>query len=90
MFSDNSALQFGADATWAPWRSALQLEAGLDLQAADRTDWAAQLSLVGGIRVQDGDHTLQLRATFFDGPSPLGQFFWTDETAWGFELVLEL
>jgi Protein of unknown function (DUF1207) len=89
-FSDNSVLQFGADATWAPWPSALKLEAAVDYQAADRTDWAAQWSLMGGIRVEDGEHTLQLRATFFDGPSPVGQFFWTDETSWGFELVLQL
>jgi Protein of unknown function (DUF1207) len=89
-FSDKAVVQLGADATWAPWASALKLEAGIDYQSADRTDWAAQWSLVGGIRVQDGDHSLQLRATFFDGPSSLGQFFWTDERAWGFELILQL
>jgi uncharacterized protein DUF1207 len=89
-FSDNSTVQFGADATWTPWQSALQFEAGVDYQAADRTDWAAQWSLVGGIRVQDGTHTLQLHATYFDGPSPVGQFFLTQERAWGFSLVLEL
>lgn len=89
-FSDDATVQLGADAVWKPWKSALQLEAAVDYQAADRTGWDAQWSLVGGIRVQDGDHSLQLRGRFFDGPSTVGQFFWTHETMWGFELVLEL
>lgn len=89
-FSDDATVQLGADAVWRPWDSALQLEAAIDYQAADRTGWDAQWSLVGGIRVEDGDHSVQLRGRFFDGPSPLGQFFWTHERVWGFELVLEL
>ena len=89
-FTDRATVQFGADGVWSPWKSLLQLEAGIDYQATDRTDWTGQWSLIGGIRVQDGNRAVQLRGMLLDGPSTLGQFFWTEERAWGFELVIAL
>lgn len=89
-FTDRATVQFGADALWSPWASVVRVEAGIDYQASDRTDWAAQWSVIGGIGVQDGDRSVQLRGRFVDGPSMLGQFFLTDERAWGFELVIAL
>lgn len=89
-FTDRATVQFGADALWSPWASVVLLEAGIDYQASDRTDWAGQWSAIAGIGVQDGDRSVQLRGRFVDGPSMLGQFFLTDERAWGFELVIAL
>jgi len=89
-FTDRATVQFGADALWSPEGSILRLEAGIDYQASDRTDWAGQWSVIGGVGVQDEDRSVQLRGRFVDGPSMLGQFFLTDERAWGLELVIAL
>jgi hypothetical protein len=90
-FSDDAALQLGADGAWMPWRDGqLGLEGGLDVQLADRTEWDAQVSLLAGLVVRDGARTVRLRGAFYDGPSPMGQFFLTHERSWGFELEIGL
>ncbi len=61
--------------------------AGADFRVTDLTNRVAG-SLVGGAgwRVAGRIIRLELRGHF--GPSPMGQFFLTDELYWGFELVL--
>ena len=90
-FSDDALLRIGADFEWLPWRDGrLGLEGGLDWQSADRTGWRGRVSAVLGLRARAGERAAELRGVFHDGPSPLGQFFLTDERYWGIELVLRL
>ena len=88
-FSDNGFLQVGGEGRWFRWRDGnVGVETALDWQATDRADWRGRISAVAGVTVQDGDRSATLRALFHDGPSPMGQFFLTDERYWGFELLL--
>jgi len=88
-FSDNGSVQAGAEGRWLPWVDGkFGVETALDWQASDRTDWRARVSAAAGVTVQDGERSATLRALFHDGPSPMGQFFLTNERYWGFELVL--
>lgn len=89
-FSDDALLRAGADGQWLPWADGkLGIEAGVDWQSADRTDWTRALSATVGLTVVDGDRSARLRALFHDGPSPMGQFFLTDERYWGIEFMLQ-
>lgn len=90
-FSDDALVRFGADFEWLPWRDGrLGLDGGLDWQSADRTGWRGRVSAAVGLHARAGDRAAQLRGVFHDGPSPLGQFFLTDERYWGLELVLRV
>ena len=90
-FSDNALVRFGADAAWFPWAGGnVGLDAGLDWQGADRTGWNGQLSAVFGVAAKNGGRSVQLRGVFHDGPSPMGQFFLTDERYWGIEFILRI
>ena len=90
-FSDNALIRLGADFDWLPWSDGdLGLDAGLDWQSADRTDWEGQLSVAFGLTAKNSDRSAQLRGVFHDGPSPMGQFFLTDERYWGIELILRI
>ncbi len=90
-FSDDALVQLGADFEWLGWSGGdFGLDGGLDWQSADRTDWSGQLSAVLGMVVRDGDRSAHLRGVFHDGPSPMGQFFLTDERYWGIELILRI
>ena len=90
-FSDNALVQLGADFRWLPWSGGdIGLDAGLDWQSADRTDWAGQVSAVVGLTARDRNRSAHLRGVFHDGPSPMGQFFLTDERYWGIELILRI
>lgn len=85
---DRVQLQIGADGAWdrgGMWHA----YGGVDLQAAERSDWRTQLALTGGVGVRARDRTARLLVRFFDGVSPLGEFFLTDERYFGLELVLE-
>lgn len=87
---DRFLVQLGADGQWdvvAPYFHAL---AGLDWQAAERTGWAGALSVAGGIGINIGGRSLDLKLRYFDGPSAMGQFFVTPETFWSLELVAVL
>ena len=89
-FSDDALVRAGADGQWLPWADGkLGIEAGIDWQSADRTDWTGALSATFGLTVVDGDRSARLRALFHDGPSPMGQFFLTDERYWGIEFLLQ-
>ncbi len=89
-FSDDVLIRLGADARLRPWvRDDLSVDAGVDWQSSDRTGWAGQLSVRLGLSVRDGARSAQLNGVYHRGPSPMGQFFLTDERYWGIELVLE-
>ncbi len=88
---DRGRIQLGTDAETYPWyEGRLGYVFGLDWQSAERTDWASQLSAAAGLSFHNQVYAAQLRARFFSGPSPLGQFFRTHETYWGVDLVIEM
>ncbi len=90
-FSDDGLIRFGVDASVHPWtRDEVSLEAGLDWQSSDRTEWASQLSVRIGLVVRDGHRSARLSGIYRNGPSPMGQFFLTDERYFGIELNLGL
>jgi hypothetical protein len=90
-FSDDALVRLGADFEWLPWSDGdMGLDGGLDWQSADRTDWNGQLSAVFGVTARNDDRSVHLRGVFHDGPSPMGQFFLTDERYWGIELLLRI
>ncbi len=91
-FSDNAQARLGADGQWYFWRdNTLGIEAAVDWQSWDRTNWNSRVSLVGGFTARTaGGRWARLVGRFMDGPSPLGQFFQTNETLWGFELVISM
>jgi hypothetical protein len=87
--SDRAVVQLGADREWRPWRDErLAITAGVDLQAAERTEWrrAVSASLGAGFRGRESGRMMQLVLRFFDGPSPMGEFFLTSERYWALEL----
>jgi len=89
-FSDDVLIRFGADARVRPWAlDEVTLDGGVDWQSNDRTGWAGQLSVRLGIAVQDGARSVRLSGIYHRGPSPMGQFFLTNERYWGIELFLE-
>ena len=90
-FSDDVLIRLGADARVRPWaRNDIIVNGGVDWQSSDRTGWASQLAVRLGLSVRDGAHSAQLSGIYHRGPSPMGQFFVTDERYWGIELGLEL
>ena len=89
-FSDDALIRFGADGRVRPWaRDEVMVEGGVDWQSADRTGWASQLSVRLGLTVRDGRRSARLSGIYHRGPSPMGQFFLTNEQYWGIELLLE-
>ena len=89
-FSDDLQIRLGADARVRPWaRDDLTVDGGVDWQSSDRTGWAGQLSVRLGLSVIDGARSAQVSGIYHRGPSPMGQFFLTDERYWGIELILE-
>ena len=89
-FSDDALIRFGADGRVRPWaRDEVMVEGGVDWQSADRTGWASQLSVRLGLTVRDGRRSARLSGIYHRGPSPMGQFFLTNEQYWGVELLLE-
>lgn len=91
-FSDDVQARLGADGQWYLWRDeTVGIEAAVDWQSWDRTHWNSRVSIVGGFTARTASgRWARLVGRFMDGPSPLGQFFRTDETLWGFELVISL
>ena len=89
-FSDDALIRFGADGRVRPWaRDEVMVEGGVDWQSADRTGWVSQLSVRLGLTVRDGRRSARLSGIYHRGPSPMGQFFLTNEQYWGVELLLE-
>lgn len=86
---DNAAVQLGFDAEWpVTGDSRVTALAGLDFQAAARTEWASQLSVAAGLGASGPGGGLRLLLRYYRGPSPLGEFFLTYETFWMLEAVV--
>ncbi len=76
VFTESAALQAGGETGWFPWADGRAgLVAGLDWQAADRSGWHRQLSLVAGVEADGAAFGTRLLARCFDGPSNVGEFF---------------
>lgn len=90
-FRDRLTLQAGAEAETRPRGGAgYGFLAGADLQWVERTGYDLQLSLIAGVTGRARGREARLVARWLDGPSSLGEFFLTDESAFGLELVLGL
>ena len=89
--SDRGSVQIGGDGAWYPWADGLAgFTAGVDVQAAERAAWKRQIAAAGGLLVRTGPRAARLIVRFFDGPSPLGEFFLTEETYWHLELNIDM
>lgn len=88
-FEDRAVLQAGAEAG-ASRREGIGLVGAVDLQWAERTGWATQLSALAGVAAELKGRRARLTLRLLDGPSPMGEFFLTDELAFGVDLLLEL
>lgn len=85
-FEDHYAVQGGAEAEGGGrWRWRL----AADVQAAQRSDWGAQVAAVAGVGRSIRGRAIRLQARVQDGISHLGEFFLTDERLWGIELEFE-
>jgi hypothetical protein len=86
---DRGIVQIGGDRVWRPWQDQrFGVYAGIDWQAAERTDWRGALALALGLGVGTG-RSLRLMARYYDGPSTMGQFFLTNERSFALELAGE-
>ena len=89
-FSDDVLIQFGADGRARPWaREDVTIDGGVDWHNSDRTGWNGQLSIRLGLTVRDGSRSARVSGIYHRGPSPMGQFFLTEERYWGIELSIE-
>ena len=84
--------QIGADGEWYKWSGGhIGVHGGVDLQAAQRTDWQSAFSALGGVAFRRENMTnareLRLSLRYFSGPSPMGEFFLTKERFLHFELM---
>jgi hypothetical protein len=86
---DRVALQAGADREWRPWRDPrLAIFGGVDVQAAERSDWDIGVGAAAGIGLRSA-RSLRLMTRFYNGPSTMGEFFLTPERYYIVELVAE-
>ena len=89
-FSDDVLIQVGADGRARPWaRQDVTIDGGVDWHNSDRTGWNGQLSIRLGLTVRDGSRSSRVSGIYHRGPSPMGQFFLTEERYWGIELNIE-
>lgn len=87
---DRALVQVGADREWRPWSDPrLAAWAGIDVQAAERTEWDVGYSLAAGIGIGKG-RSLRVMFRFYDGPSTMGEFFLTPERYYALELTAEI
>lgn len=88
---DNASIQAGYDGAWYPWAGGnLGPVAGFDWQRAQRTAWRDELGIVAGLGGRVAGYAFRLVARYYQGPSPLGQFFLTPERYWGLEFLADL
>lgn len=87
---DRVLLQVGADRVWHPREERpLAVYAGVDVQTAERTEWDTAIAVAVGIGVQTR-RSFRLMTRFYDGRSPMGEFFLTPERYFTLELVTEI
>ena len=84
--------QIGADGEWYKWSGGhVGIHGGVDLQAAQRTEWQSAFSALGGVAFRRENvanaRELRLSLRYFSGPSPMGEFFLTKERFLHFELM---
>lgn len=84
---DRFQLQAGADGEWLLGGVA-RAYGGVDVQAAERSDWRTQIAAVAGVGVSANGRAIRLLARFHDGVSSLGEFFLTDERSFAIELEI--
>lgn len=90
MYTERFALQAGGETGWFPWDAGRAgLVAGIDWQAGDRADWRGQWSIVAGLSGHGDGYGGKLLARCFTGPSPMGEFFLTEEHYCGLEADVE-
>jgi len=84
---DRFLVQLGADADWpVSAKGDGRLRAGIDWQAAERTNWRGGVTAAAGLTYRVGARSAGLVLRYYDGLSALGQFLWTPERYWGMEL----
>lgn len=82
--------QLGADGEWFPWADGrVGLLAGIDWRGAQESEWRGRTAAAVGLGARGEAGGLRLLLRYFDGPSPVGEFFLTDERFWGLEVVAE-
>lgn len=87
---DRALLQIGADRVWSPWNDRpVAVYAGIDVQTAERTEWDTGIAAAIGVGVQTR-RSFRLMTRFYDGLSPMGEFFLTPERYFTLELVAEI
>ncbi|NLG63165.1 MAG: DUF1207 domain-containing protein [Candidatus Cloacimonetes bacterium] len=84
---DRAELEVGAEHVWR-FGAVGEAFAGVDVQAAERTDWRASVALAGGAGLTYGGRSIRLVVRYHDGVSRLGEFFLTDERFLGLDLVI--
>jgi hypothetical protein len=88
--NDRGILQAGADREWRPWASDRRfvVHAGVDIHAADRTNWRPGYAAAVGGGIHTG-RALRLTLRGYSGPSLMGEFFRTPERFLSLELAAE-
>jgi hypothetical protein len=87
--NDRAVVQIGADQEWRPWRDPrFVVHAGVDVHAADRTEWQPGLAGAVGIGIRTS-RALRLTLRGYDGMSMMGEFFLTRERYGALELSAE-
>jgi hypothetical protein len=86
--SDRAVLQAGIEVSSAA-AGPVQLVAGLDWQAAERTEWRSRFAAAAGASYERGTRRVRILARYYDGRSAMGQFFATPERYWGIETVIQ-
>lgn len=87
--ADRFIVQAGFDASWPVWPElGIGFVAGLDWQTAERTNWRAATGAAAGFEYRRGNRFARLTVRAFDGTSPMGEFFLTNERYGGLEFEL--
>jgi hypothetical protein len=63
--------------------------AGVDWQAAQRTNWRSQFAFAGGWQARVRGQGTKILLRYVHGPSSMGEFFLTPETFWALEWVVD-
>jgi hypothetical protein len=83
---DRAVMQAGFDHEWHPWRDPrFIVHAGLDVHAAERTEWRRGVAAALGVGVR-AKRALRLTLRGYDGMSMMGEFFLTRERYGALEL----
>jgi hypothetical protein len=87
---DRWLAQLGADIERYPWAGGrVGVRAGVDWQAAQRTNWQGAFAAAAGVEVR-GHSAMGIMLRYFTGPSTMGEFFLTRESYGSVELTFRL